>query len=191
VPANCRITEVIKLLIYNESIIVQQELGWLSQCNVWLQTRQSGFDPRHRQRLFPSNVCVQTSPEAHPASYPTGIGDSFPGVKRGRGVTLTTQSNLLPRSRMSGSYIPSPPGRLNGGGETALLLLLLSGVLWSAPHWIVIARFIDFVKCNFHIFSLSGSSSIEIWRQDGVVIYFKPTYRKVQVWCLWLKSLHV
>jgi len=31
---------------------------------------------------------VQTGPEAHPASYTIGTG-SFPGVKSGRGVTLT------------------------------------------------------------------------------------------------------
>jgi hypothetical protein len=34
---------------------------------------------------FSSNLCVQTSSEAHRASYPMGTG-----VKRGRGVTLTT-----------------------------------------------------------------------------------------------------
>jgi len=33
---------------------------------------------------------VQTSAGAHPASYTMGTG-SFPGVKSGRGVTLTTQ----------------------------------------------------------------------------------------------------
>jgi hypothetical protein len=33
-----------------------------------------------------------------------------PGVKRGRGVTLTTHPHLVPRSRMSRSYISSPPG---------------------------------------------------------------------------------
>jgi hypothetical protein len=37
-----------------------------------------------------------------------------PGVKRGRGVTLTTHTHLVPRSRMSGSYTSSPPKRLHG-----------------------------------------------------------------------------
>jgi hypothetical protein len=32
-----------------------------------------------------------------------------PGLKRGRGVTLTTQPHLVPRSRMSRSYTPLPP----------------------------------------------------------------------------------
>jgi hypothetical protein len=32
-----------------------------------------------------------------------------PGVKRGRGMTLTTHPHLVPRSRMSRSYTSSPP----------------------------------------------------------------------------------
>jgi hypothetical protein len=39
---------------------------------------------------FSASLCVQTSFEAHPASYPMGNGGPFPGVKRGRDVTLTT-----------------------------------------------------------------------------------------------------
>jgi hypothetical protein len=42
-----------------------------------------------------SNLCVQTGSEAHPASYPVGTGVPSPGVKRGRGVTLTTHPHLL------------------------------------------------------------------------------------------------
>jgi hypothetical protein len=37
-----------------------------------------------------------------------------PGLKRGRGVTLTTHPHLVPRSRMSRSYTFSPPKRLHG-----------------------------------------------------------------------------
>ena len=49
---------------------------------------------------------VQTSPGAHPASCKTGTG-SFPGVKCGRGVLLTTHPLLVPRSWKS-SAIPLP-----------------------------------------------------------------------------------
>jgi len=42
---------------------------------------------------------VQTGPEAHPASYKMGTG-SFPGVRCGRGVTLTLQPLLVPRSKI-------------------------------------------------------------------------------------------
>jgi hypothetical protein len=37
-----------------------------------------------------STLCVQTSSEVHPTAYKIGTGDPFPGVKRGRSVTLIT-----------------------------------------------------------------------------------------------------
>jgi hypothetical protein len=37
-----------------------------------------------------SSLSVQTRSAAHPASYPMGTEGHFPGVKRSRGVTLTT-----------------------------------------------------------------------------------------------------
>jgi hypothetical protein len=41
---------------------------------------------------FSSSLCVQTSSETHSASCTMGTGGPFPGVKRGRGVTLTTHT---------------------------------------------------------------------------------------------------
>ena len=49
---------------------------------------------------------VQTGPGAHQASCKMGTG-SFPGVKCGRGVLLTTHPLLVPRSRKSRA-IPLP-----------------------------------------------------------------------------------
>jgi hypothetical protein len=57
---------------------------------------------------FSSNLCVQTGSEAHPVSCTMGTGSPFPGVKHGRGMTLTTHLHLVPRSRMSRSYTSSP-----------------------------------------------------------------------------------
>jgi hypothetical protein len=54
--------------------------------------------------IFLLASCVETSSEAHPASYPTGTGGSFPGVKRNRGVTLTIYSHLVPKPRMNTGY---------------------------------------------------------------------------------------
>jgi hypothetical protein len=51
-----------------------------------------------------------------PASYSMGTGRPFPGVKRGRGVTLIT---LVLRPRISRSYISSPPWCLHGDNGTA------------------------------------------------------------------------
>jgi hypothetical protein len=55
---------------------------------VSLPTRGEGFSHL---------ACVQTSTEAYPASYSMGTAGPFPGVKRGQGVTLTTQPYVVPR----------------------------------------------------------------------------------------------
>jgi hypothetical protein len=53
---------------------------------------------------------VQTGPAAHPASCKMGTG-SFPGVENGRGVTLTSQPLLVPRSKNRVElYLYSPYG---------------------------------------------------------------------------------
>jgi hypothetical protein len=54
------------------------------------QSPRSRFDPWQRLRDFSSNFCVQTGSGANPASCTMGTGVLYPGVKRGRGVTLTT-----------------------------------------------------------------------------------------------------
>jgi hypothetical protein len=64
---------------------------------------------------------VQTGPGAHPASCTMGTG-SFPGVKCGRGVTLTTHPLLVPRSWKSRA-IPLPTFWATTGPVTGLLYL--------------------------------------------------------------------
>jgi hypothetical protein len=56
---------------------------------------------------------VQTGPGAHPAPYTMATG-SFPGVKCGRGVLLTTHPLLAPGSWKSRA-IPLPPSRPQSG----------------------------------------------------------------------------
>jgi hypothetical protein len=46
-----------------------------------------------------------------------------PGLKRGRGVTLTTHPHLVQRSRMSRSYTSSPPSAFVACVGTALALV--------------------------------------------------------------------
>jgi hypothetical protein len=72
---------------------------------------------------FSSSLCVQTGSEAHPASCTMGKGGLFPGAKRGRGVTLTIHPDLVPRSRMSRSYISSDPSATMACSGTALLYI--------------------------------------------------------------------
>jgi hypothetical protein len=50
----------------------------------------------------------------HPASCTMGTGSPSPGVKRCRGVTLTTHPHLVPRSKTSRSCTFSPPKLLRG-----------------------------------------------------------------------------
>jgi len=58
-----------------------------------LRTGRSGIEFRWGLEFPP----VQTGPGAHPASCKMGIG-SFPRVKCGQGLLLTTHSLLVPRS---------------------------------------------------------------------------------------------
>ena len=67
--------------------------GLLSRHSDWLRAGRSGIESRWG-RDFPP---VQTGPGAHPASCKMGTG-SFPGVKCGRGVLLTTHTLLVLRS---------------------------------------------------------------------------------------------
>jgi hypothetical protein len=63
---------------------------------------------------FSFDLCAQTGSEAHPASYAVGTAGQAPGLKRGRGVNLTTPIHLVPRLRMSRMYTSSHPKRHHG-----------------------------------------------------------------------------
>jgi len=67
---------------------------------------------------------VQTGPGAHPASCKMGTG-SFPGLKCGRGVLLTTHSLLVPRSWKSRAIpLPGPHRACNGNTLTYYELII-------------------------------------------------------------------
>jgi hypothetical protein len=103
---------VLKLRLHEKGAGVAQSVQCLT--TDWT-TWRSVFDPRQKQnRFFPLASCVQTGSGAYPASCPMGTGGLFPGVKRGRGVTLTAHPHLVPRSRMSRSYTLSATKRLPG-----------------------------------------------------------------------------
>ena len=80
----------------------------------------TGSNPGWDEIFHPS------SPGDHPASCKMGTG-SFPGVKCGRGVLLTTHRLLVPRSWMSRA-IPLPPTPPSGhtGPVTGSLYLYLT-----------------------------------------------------------------
>jgi hypothetical protein len=73
------------------------------QPSVWLKTGRQWFDPR--QRIFPLGSVSRPGP---PSLLFNGYRESILGVKRDRGVALTTRPHLVPRSRMRRSYTPIP-----------------------------------------------------------------------------------
>jgi hypothetical protein len=79
-------------------------------------TGRSRFDPQQRRNDFFSRPALgSTQPPVK--RVPEVLS---PGLKCGRGVTLTTHPHLLPRSRMSRSYTSSLPKRLRGVKWAAL-----------------------------------------------------------------------
>ena len=71
--------------------------GYLSRYSDWLRPGRSGDRIPVGGRF---SALVQTGPGAHPTFCTMGTG-SFPGVKRGRVVTLTPHPLLVPWSRKS------------------------------------------------------------------------------------------
>jgi hypothetical protein len=67
-------------------------------CGYGLDDRADEVRSPVEARDFSSNICVQTSSEAMTQSPVHWVPGSFPGVRRGRGVTLTTHPHLVPRS---------------------------------------------------------------------------------------------
>jgi hypothetical protein len=82
-----------------------------------------GLDDRgsipDRDKIFLLASYVQTGSAAHPVQWVPVV--LSPGVKRGRGVTLTTHPHLVPRLRMSRSYTSTPPCATMACSRTALL----------------------------------------------------------------------
>jgi hypothetical protein len=77
-------------------------------------------------------------PALRPTHPPTQwVPGPFSEIERGQGITLTTHSHSVPRKRMRRSYTSSPPWRLHGGSDTALLYftLLPECRLVLSMHW--------------------------------------------------------
>jgi hypothetical protein len=75
------------------------------------------------ERIFPLASVSRPAlgPTQPPVQWVPGV--LSPGVKRGRGVTLTSHPHLVLRSRMSRSYIlsPLPPSDSMACSETAIV----------------------------------------------------------------------
>jgi hypothetical protein len=84
---------------------------------------------------------VQTGPGAHPACCTMGTG-SFPGVKYGWGMLLTTHPLLVPRSWKSRDigrveiYLDPPSGPHRACNGVTLLYLLYILIVTYVPFWV-------------------------------------------------------
>jgi hypothetical protein len=88
----------------------------------WLDDRAIEVRSPAKAKDFSSSSVSRPAlgPTQPPVQWVPGV--LSPGLKRGRGVTLTTQPYLVPRSRMSRSYTPLPPSGSVACSGTALAL---------------------------------------------------------------------
>jgi hypothetical protein len=95
--------------------------------------------PGRGERIFP--LASVSRPALGPTQLPVGwVPRVFsPGLKRGRGVTLTTHPHLVPRSRMSRSYTSLLPSAFMACSGTALALITLSSCLYHVYRIIACA----------------------------------------------------
>jgi hypothetical protein len=108
---------------------------------------------------FYCSLCVQICSGAHPASFTMGTGGPFAGVKRGRGVTLTTHPHLVPRSRISRSYTSSPPPQATPWRVAGLLYPTFTGPR-TLKVLLINAKFrtaIMFIIFNFYSYQIKAS----------------------------------
>ena len=103
--------------------------GWHSRYSDWLRTGRSADQILAGGVRF--SPPVQTGPGAHPASCTMGTG-SFPGVKSGQGVTLTTHPLLVPWPWKGRAVTLLPPM-----GRTACTepQCLYKGALYLTFYW--------------------------------------------------------
>jgi hypothetical protein len=88
-----------------------------------LDDRAIEVNPRQGQRIFPLSSVSRPAlgPTQPPVQWVPEV--LSPGLKRGRGVALTTHPHLVPRCRMSRSYTPLPPSAFMACSGTALAVV--------------------------------------------------------------------
>ena len=130
-------------------------VGWLSRYSDWLRAGRSGDRIPVGRDFLP----FQTGPAAHPASCTIGTG-SFPRVKYGRGVLLTTQPLLVSRSWKSRA-IPLPTLWVTNGSVMGTLYLLCKEKKQChrlyVHSWSYVQNSYMF-RCLFRFFSLHTSN---------------------------------
>jgi hypothetical protein len=82
--------------------------------------RKGKFTSELGECLKMNCLCVQTCLGAHRASCIMGTGVLSLGLNRGGGVTLTTHTHLVPKSRIIRSYTSTQPSAFVACSGTAL-----------------------------------------------------------------------
>jgi hypothetical protein len=92
-------------------------MSWVSSVNIESDYKLDDWGSISAEaKDFSSSLCVQTSSEARPASYPVRTGARFTGGKAWPRHDADHSPRLVPRPRM-GSF-SSPTSRLHGGSGT-------------------------------------------------------------------------
>jgi hypothetical protein len=102
------------------------------------------FDPRQRQRIFP--LTSASRPAQGPTQPPVQWvpGALSPGVKRGRGVMLTTHPLLVPRLRKYELYLLSPAApswRLNKYGTRSSRSTVVPHIVFTLNQVLLTVEF--------------------------------------------------
>jgi hypothetical protein len=139
------------------------------------------FDLQRKEDLS-SSLCVQTSSETHPASYPMGRGVLSLGIKHGRGVTLTNHPQLVARTRISSSCTSLPLWHLYGDSETALLSLYTSLLIFPLHSDRQSAKIVTFAKRTIEVTSLTLQvQNAVIWTSRVTLLFWVHLVRFVWV----------
>jgi hypothetical protein len=103
-----------KLFNFNFCMLIYSEAG--VALSVWCLTTdwKTGVRSQAEAKDFSYSVCDQTSCKAHPASYSRDSVGPFSGVQRDPGRDANHSPHLVPKSRVSKSYISFPPWCLHG-----------------------------------------------------------------------------
>jgi hypothetical protein len=112
---NVRLFQRDYTVLYPTRLVISYLPPWEPEISQRRLTREQ--NPTRKRRVYLSNFPKSLRQEGEynnfwgpPSLVSNAYRGSFPlGIKRGRGVTLTTHPHLIPKSWMSRSYTSSPP----------------------------------------------------------------------------------
>jgi hypothetical protein len=147
------------------------------------------FSPKVKGRNRQPRQCVQTGSGAHPVSIQWVLGVLSPGVKRGRGVMLTTHPHLVPRLRMSGSYTSSSPCASMACSGVTFLLQAVKNLLQVQYQKKQVFRehvpftewemAMQFYSTNRHYYTCQK----QVWESVGMTKRVSVLYDSSEIWC--------